>query len=333
MGPRTATRAPVVALLASLGACSPPSPPAATPAPAPTASAAASPLPSGAGPLRVAVTVDDLPSHGPLVPGQDRESVAAALLDAFKRHRLPPVYGFVNGKRVDEEPANEEVLRMWVASGNPLGNHGYSHIGLLDHTVADYLADVARGEAILEKTTPGGAWRFFRYPFLYEGDTKDKRAPVRAWLKEHGYTVAEVTIDADDWAYNPPRARCLQKKDGAMLAELHDDFVREHVEELRRVRDLTRALAGRDVAHVLLLHVGVADADAIEDLLTAYEHEGVAWVGLPDALSDPFYALDPDPVKGGPAFPYAVATWRGVTLPARPVYARGVEERLEKTCR
>ena len=61
----------------------------------------------------VAVTVDDLPVHGPLTAGTDRLTIANRVLSAFQRHRLPAVYGFVNGKRVVDDPSSEAVLRRW----------------------------------------------------------------------------------------------------------------------------------------------------------------------------------------------------------------------------
>ena len=95
---------------------------------------------------------------------------------------------------------------------------------------------------------------------------------------------------------------------------------------------MTRLLAGRDVKHVLLLHVGAADADAIDELLTAYEREGVRWIDLPTALSDPFYAEDPHrPWTNGAAFPYAIARGRSVALPPSP--PRPAEDKLATTCR
>ena len=37
-------------------------------------------------------------------------------------------------------------------------------------------------------------------PFLHEGETLEKREAVRRYLAEHRYAIAEVTIDAHDWA-------------------------------------------------------------------------------------------------------------------------------------
>jgi peptidoglycan/xylan/chitin deacetylase (PgdA/CDA1 family) len=323
---RSLPRLPSAALLALLLACSTSSPrgPA-----SPQATAAASPTP-----VEVAVTVDDLPAHGPLYSGMDRVTIVERLLDAFRRHRLPPVYGFVNGKKVDEAPESEVVLRRWLAAGNPLGNHTWSHPSLNATSLPDYFADLEKGEAILKKLEPDAAtWKVFRYPFLFEGDTAVKRDTVRGYLREHGYTVAEVTIDADDWAFNAPFARCRLIGDAVALAELRRSFVEAHVEELRLMRELGRALVRRDVRHVLLLHAGVAEADAIDSLLSAYESEGVRWIDLRAALADPIYAIDPgQPFPFGAAFPYLIAKARGVTV-AQPIYARDLEERLDRVCR
>ncbi|HEX2659824.1 MAG TPA: polysaccharide deacetylase family protein, partial [Polyangia bacterium] len=280
-----------LAALAAVSACArPPAspPPAAAPAP---------------DPFDVAVTVDDLPFHGPTTATMDRPAIAERLLAAFQRHHLPPVYGFVNGKRVDDQPETEAILRRWIAAGHPLGNHTYSHINLNKVDLPAYFADIEAGERILAKLQPQPAvWKFFRYPYLFEGDTEAKRTAVRNYLRDHAYVTAEVTIEADDWAFNAPFGRCSARGDTAALTMMHQTFVDVHVEEARRMRALTRALVGRDVPHVLLLHVGVADADAIEDLLTAYEKEGARFVSLPVALADPFYALDPgQPAPYGPA--------------------------------
>jgi peptidoglycan/xylan/chitin deacetylase (PgdA/CDA1 family) len=302
--------------------------PALVPSSAPTSPPAAT-----ASPIEVAVTVDDLPIHGPAFAGIDRLKIADDLLAAFRAHHLPPVYGFVNGKKVDDDPATLAILRRWVDAGNPLGNHTYGHVSLNELEVPAYLADLEKGEAILRKLVPDEAtWRVYRYPFLFEGNTLEKHEAVRRYLADHRYAIAEVTIDGDDWAWNPPFARCSDRHDIKALRELRRGYVETHVSELRHARELTRRIAGRDVKHVLLLHLGAADADAIDALLTAYEKEGVRWIDLHAALADPFYADDPHlATKAGAAFPYPLAKARGIPLP--PLPERPAEDALEHTCR
>ncbi|HXJ21049.1 MAG TPA: polysaccharide deacetylase family protein [Polyangia bacterium] len=288
---------------------------------------------TSAGGVQVAVTVDDLPVHGPAPPGVSRSAIIERMLAAFAAHHLPPVYGFVNGKAVDDDPATEAALRRWTAAGHALGNHSWSHPSLNTTPLDAYLDDVRRDEDILARVAPRPTWKVFWYPFLQQGDTVAKRDGVRRFLTEAGYTIADVTIDADDWAYNPPYARCARRRDLKALADLRRSFVSEHVDELRRVRAVTRALAGREVPQVLLLHAGAADADAIDALLTAFEAEGARWVDLRVALADPFYApATHAPVPDGSALPYVLARERGLTIDP-PAWARGLEARLRAVCR
>ena len=260
-------------------------------------------------------------------------AIAERLLSAFNRHGLRKVYGFVNGKRVADDPSLEAILRRWREAGHPLGNHTYSHVNLNALSLADYIADFEHGEEILRKLEPdAGLWKVFRYPFLFEGDTIEKRDGVREYLRARGYVKAEVSIDADDWAYNAPFSRCTEQGDVASLTQLRRMFVDGHLEELRRMRALGQRLMHRDVRQVLLLHIGAADADAVEDLLTAYEREGVKWIDLHTALADEYYQLETGaPARFGAAFPYRVAKARGVQTDA-PVFARDLEGELERTC-
>jgi peptidoglycan/xylan/chitin deacetylase (PgdA/CDA1 family) len=281
----------------------------------------------------VAVTVDDLPTHGPDTPGMDRMAITERFLAAFQRHGLHSVYGFVNGKRVTDVPASISILRRWRQAGHPLGNHTYSHVSLNAVGLSEYFADLERGEAVLKEVEPdAGVWKVFRYPFLFEGDTSEKREGVRRYLREHGYVMAPVTIDADDWAFNAPFSRCTAQNDAVSLAKLRGIFVETHTEELRRMQELSQTLMNRKVRQVLLLHIGAADADYIEDLLTAYERQGVTWIDLRTALVDTMYGLDPsDVVRYGAALPYRLAKARGIQV-GKPVFARDLEDELARTC-
>ena len=88
-----------LALLLTISAC--------RPADAPTLPT----LPSEA-PIRVAVTVDDLPAHGPMLPGQSRLQLHERMLEAFSAHRVPRVYGFINAARAADAEDNRAALGM-----------------------------------------------------------------------------------------------------------------------------------------------------------------------------------------------------------------------------
>ena len=47
--------------------------------------------------IEVAITVDDLPSHGESIPGVTRFEIHKRMLDALVGHHVPQVYGFLCG--------------------------------------------------------------------------------------------------------------------------------------------------------------------------------------------------------------------------------------------
>ena len=70
---------------------------------------------------------------------------------------------------------------------------------------------------------------------------------------------------------------------------------RQHaVAATRHHRQVARARAGREPAHVLLLHASALAADHLGDLLAPLEAEGVRFIDLETALADPIYALPDD---------------------------------------
>jgi len=278
----------------------------------------------------VAVTVDDLPAAGPFPPGSTRVSVLEEMLAAFRKHRLPPVYGFVNGAKLAGLTEGDAILRRWREAGNRLGNHAWSHASLNALPVESWVEDVRRNEAVLARYAPAAEWKVFRYPFLFEGDTEEKKSRAKAFLRETGYLVAEVSIDADDWAYAPPFARCLARGDARAVEEVRRGHLAAHVSELRYMRAAAQKLAGREIAQVLLLHINAIDADRMDALLAAYESEGARFVELREALADPIYAIDPGvAVKWGAAFPYLLAKGRAVQLPPPPP---SEEQRIGNLC-
>src|SRR6516162_8101829 len=98
---------------------------------------------------QMAVTFDDLPSHGPLPPGMTRLEITQSILKTLKDERMPPVYGFINGGRGAEEPNTPSVFRAWVKAGQPLGNHTWAHGDLSKESIPDFQADVTRNEPLL----------------------------------------------------------------------------------------------------------------------------------------------------------------------------------------
>jgi peptidoglycan/xylan/chitin deacetylase (PgdA/CDA1 family) len=243
---------------------------------------------------QMAVTFDDLPAHGDLPPGVSRLDIANTLLATLKQERMPATYGFINGKRIEEDASSSSVLDAWRAAGQPLGNHTFTHGDLNKETPAEFAADVEKNEPLLKKLMGKDDWHWFRYPFLHEGESLAKRHAARQWLAEHGYRIAEVNMDFEDYLWNAPYARCMAKHDDASVQKLHDSYLAVADQYYGVFRQLSQLVYGRDVKYVLLLHVGAFDARMLPELLALYRSKGVRFIGLPEAIADPAYRDDPD---------------------------------------
>jgi len=243
---------------------------------------------------QMAITFDDLPAHGPKPAGMTRLEIAQSILATLKREQLPPTYGFINGKRVEEDASSLAVLEAWRAAGQPLGNHTWAHQDIKGETPQQFEADAAKNEPLLQQLMRGEDWHWFRYPYLREGDTVEKRRAVRSWLFAHGYKIAEVNMDFEDYLWNDPYARCVAQHDDASIQSLHDSYLAVADQYYTLFRQLSRMVYARDVKYVLLMHIGAFDARMLPELLALYRRKGASFISLAEALSDPAYRDDPD---------------------------------------
>jgi peptidoglycan/xylan/chitin deacetylase (PgdA/CDA1 family) len=282
----------------------------------------ATPSARQADPPSLAVTIDDLPVHGPVPAGETPLDVARRMTEALRASGLRTAYAFVNGRWTESEPATMEVLRTWRRAGVPLGNHSWSHASVEAFDPAAYEQEIARNEPLLGALMGREDWRWFRYPYLAEGEDPARRAAVRAILARRRYRIADVTMDFSDWQWTAPYARCRSLGDAAAIAELERMYLDSAREGVRFYRSLSNSLYGRDIPYVLLMHTGSFDARMLPRLVALYRSEGFRFVTLQEAERDPVYREAADP-----SLPAAVqglegrARARGIALPARTDFA------------
>ena len=159
---------------------------------------------------KLAITFDDLPLNGSLPPGVTRAQTAKDVLAILKKRHVPPVYGFVNAKKLEGNPDGAEALELWAAK-EPVGNHTYAHMDLEQNSAEAFEREIEEDEPLLELLDAKNTWHWFRYPYLHEGDTLEKRRAIRAYLNAHGYRVAQVTLDWEDYCGTRHMLAALRK--------------------------------------------------------------------------------------------------------------------------
>lgn len=242
--------------------------------------------------LEVAITVDDLPYNGDLPPGVTRMDVANKMLRIFNKHHIKGIYGFVNGKKIQENSKNYEILTAWVKQRNYLGNHTFSHIDLVKVDGGTFIEDIKKNDPYLNQVM--GNKKYFRYPFLAEGNTLAKRNAIRDYLFKHHYQVAPVTTDFFDYEWNPVYIRCIKKHDINKIAWLKKTYLDQAVNALTISHELSKMLFHRDIKNILLIHINAFNAEMLDRLLTEYEAHGVKFISLENALTDDVYSINPN---------------------------------------
>jgi peptidoglycan/xylan/chitin deacetylase (PgdA/CDA1 family) len=243
---------------------------------------------------KVAITFDDLPLNGGLPPGVTRAQIARDTIALLKARHAPPAYGFINAKKLEGNPDAAEALKIWAAA-EPFGNHTYGHLDLNANQAEAFEREIDENEPTLELLAGTDQnWHWLRYPFLREGDTVEKRRAVRAYLQAHGYRVAQVTLDWEDYMWNSAYARCVAKNDAQSIAWLRSSYLHIESSYLDLGRELAQLVYGHDINHVLLLHLGAFSSTILPDALDLLEKKGFKPVTLEEAESDPAYEGDPD---------------------------------------
>jgi peptidoglycan/xylan/chitin deacetylase (PgdA/CDA1 family) len=246
----------------------------------------------------VALTFDDLPETSNVPANTTRAHIARQLIAELKAANTPRVYGFVNAGTLDD-PEVKGVLERWRAAGFLLGNHTYTHWNLDEKPLAVFERDIERNEPTLRRLMQGEDWHWFRYPFLAEGATLAKRDGLREYLRQHGYRIAEVTINFDDDAWNDPYARCVARHNSAAIAQMKSMYLDAAAESIRFSQARSQQLFQRDIPYVMLLHMGGFAPVMLPRLLALLQEKGFKLITLPEAESDPVYALDPKTANDG----------------------------------
>ena len=243
-------------------------------------------------PATIALTFDDLPAitlkaDQAYVDGTNRK-----LLKALRRHGVPAI-GFVNEGKLDEIIRDRQikVLQSWLKAGHDLGNHTFSHSTPNDIGARAYIEDIARGEHVIRPmmTHAGRKLQWFRHPYLETGTPEAVKAEINAWLAAHGYRIAPVTIDCDDWEFAEPYDNAVLSGNKAEAARIRAIYLGYTERTIGWYRRAARALFGRDIAYVMLLHDTRLNADSFDDLYAILTRQNLHTVPLEQAMTDPAY--------------------------------------------
>lgn len=283
---------------------------------------------------QIAITFDDLPLNGPRLSLKQTQEVTQRLLGKLQKEKVPAI-GFVNENKlfVTSKEVNGRIalLQMWIDRGFDLGNHSYSHPNLADMPLADFEADVIRGEKICNKllAAKGKRVKYFRFPFLSTGETQEKKKAFEGFLHQHDYINAPVTIDAGDWMFSAVYTKAKLKGDDKTAEKVAKAYLSFTEKMIGYYEAMAMDVEKRPIKQILLLHCNSLNADYFDALCKLFRNNKYKFITLSQALCDPVYKL-PETYAGTEGLSW-LKRWRyaqgkAMEMKPEPVIPKFVED-------
>lgn len=255
----------------------------------------------------IALSFDDglNPSNDPAA-----KQINDDILKALNKHKVHAIIYPSLSKTGQAEGL--KIIAEWGKQGHRIGNHGNLHLNLNKETVnlADYLKDMQQGDQAF-KSLNGFVPRY-RFPYLKEGDTLEKREGVRHWLTEHHYQSGAVSIDASDWYYNQLFLTYQAQNDQISLEKLKQAYIFHLLDRAKYYDDLAIQTLGRSPKHVLLLHVRAINAAWLDQIIDAFHQQGWTFIDSDTAYKDPIYRIQLNVLPAGESIIWSIAQVYGV---------------------
>jgi peptidoglycan/xylan/chitin deacetylase (PgdA/CDA1 family) len=252
---------------------------------------------------RIAVTFDDLPLNiATRVSDAEMDSIVSRLITEIKQEHIP-VVAFVNEIKLEvggiRDSERVRILKKWLDAGIELGNHTYSHVSANTVPVSVFESDIIKGERTIKELlmAQGKTLRWFRHPFLHVGRRISARDSIEDFLKQHGYTVAPVTIDNGEWIFSAAFDKAYKLNDTAVMHRWGTSYIEYMHRKLKYWEEFSQKLFGRNIRHILLIHSNRINSFYFHDLCRMIREEGYSFNSLDSALQDPAYQT-PDTYTG-----------------------------------
>ena len=229
---------------------------------------------------QIALTLDDSPrAAGGYLDGPTR---AKKLLSALKAHDVPQVAFFSVSTHLNGEGLAR--LQAYNDAGHLIANHTHDHPDFNTVTLTQYRESFTQADRALASFS--NKTKLFRFPYLREGDSIEKRDGMRKMLTENGYRNGYVTVNTYDWYIENQFQNAIKAGHNVDLARMSRFYVDMMMQSIEAYDALAVDVLGRSPKHTLLLHEMDITALFIGDLITALKQKGWQVISPLDAYQD-----------------------------------------------
>lgn len=231
------------------------------------------------------------------------------IVDQLEERDLQAVL-FVCGKNLDNDQG-KKIIQNWNDHGHIIANHTYSHLNYNNpkNDFEKYSSDILRCDSLINHYSNFN--KYFRFPMLKAGETREKRDSINVFLKRNGYKNGYVTIDNSEWFINAQMINFLEENPDSNIEKYKKYYIAHLIDRAKYYDDIAFKLLGRRVKHTLLLHHNLTSALFLNDLMNAFEKEGWEIIDAEDAFTDPLYEMIPDIIPAGESIIWGLAKESG----------------------
>jgi len=260
---------------------------------------------------KIALTFDKLPFMKPMGFWRPRE-ISTMLLKALDEHSIK-VAGFVVEEKVAEEPYSPILLNDWVTRGHILGNQTWGDADFNVLSFDHFLEHLGDGQKTIRELARRHSfpYRYLRFPQLHQGNEPKKREQLLKLLRRNEYQIAQVSVKTADFVFNPLYIE--NEQDSEVIEKLRELYLEHMAETVGYAERQSQKAFGRNITHIMRLHLGIATARFLSDLIDQLKASGYSFVSFPEALEDAAYATEESYVGPlGLTFIDRVAATRGL---------------------
>ncbi len=216
----------------------------------------------------IAITFDDAPRFA---KGYfDGPTRAQKLIENLQKAKVPNTVFFSVPSNLNEEGKNR--ILFYTSAGYNIANHTDTHPNYNQISAKDYINDFKTADKALSKFPNFVKW--FRFPYLREGNNISKRDLMRNTLSKMKYFNAYITINNYDWYMEEQFQSEIAKKTNLDFEKLKKYYVSLLINAVEYYDKMAITHLGRSPKHVILLHETDLNALFIGDLISELRNKG-----------------------------------------------------------
>lgn len=239
--------------------------------------------------IKVAITIDDLPfSTYKTLKVDEKNFIYDKIINTFEREKIQALL-FLIGNTY--KTTDDQYLTRIISKGHLLGNHTFSHLNLNSVSLEQYTKDILKCEKLVSKFSNNK--KYFRFPYLTEGNSKEKVDGIYSFFSENNYTPVPVSLFCTDSNFASAFEKAFTAKNTSEMDKIAKEYLSDFRKNAKNMIDFAKKHTRKNPGHILLFHMSLLSAYTIDDLIKICKEFNMDFVTIENILQEDLYKKTP----------------------------------------